>query len=68
MAVNPQSRNPTVLLGSRGRLELDEVLAALIVDGLLSADDAKRVRGSDRSGKSSLELHPLVLIGNAKIP
>ncbi|MEO6967632.1 MAG: GspE/PulE family protein [Rhodanobacteraceae bacterium] len=68
MAVNPQSRNPTVLLGSRGRLELDEVLAALIVDGLLSAEDAKRVRGSDRSGKSSLELHPLVLIGNAKVP
>ncbi|MDQ2971605.1 MAG: GspE/PulE family protein [Pseudomonadota bacterium] len=67
MAVNPQSRNSTALLGSRGRLELDEVLAALIVDGLLSAEDAKRVRGSDRSGKSSLELHPLVLIGNAKI-
>lgn len=68
MAVNPQSRNPAVLLGSRGRLELDEVLAALIVDGMLSAEDAKRVRGSDRSGKSSLELHPLVLIGNAKVP
>lgn len=68
MAVNPQSRNVASTLGRRGRLELDEVLAALMVDGLLSAEDAKRVRGSDRSGKSSLDLHPLVLIGNAKIP
>ena len=68
MAVNPQSRNLAPVLGRRGRLELDDVLAALIADGLLSAEDAKRVRGSDRSGKSAVELHPLVLIGTAKVP
>ena len=68
MAVNPQARNAASVLGRRGRLELDEVLATLVVDGLLSADDAKRVRGSDRSGKSALELHPLVLVGTAKVP
>ncbi len=68
MAVNPHPRKAAPVLGRRGRLELDEVLATLIADGLLSAEDAKRVRGSDRSGKSALELHPLVLIGTAKVP
>jgi general secretion pathway protein E len=68
MAVNPHPRNVAPVLGRRGRLELDEVLATLVVDGLLSTDDAKRVRGSDRSGKSMPELHPLVLVGTAKVP
>ncbi|HEX6612317.1 MAG TPA: GspE/PulE family protein [Rhodanobacteraceae bacterium] len=69
MAVNPHSRNAASGLGRRGRLELDEVLAALVVDGLLSSEDAKRVRtGARSSGKNALELHPLVLIGNAKLP
>ncbi len=68
MAVNPHPRTVATVLGRRGRLELDEVLATLIADGLLSAEDAKRVRGSDRSGKSAVELHPLVLIGTAKVP
>jgi len=67
MAVNPHPRNVAPALGRRGRLELDDVLAALVVDGLLSAEDAKRLRSSDRVGKSTLELHPLVLIGNAKL-
>ena len=30
-------------LGRRGRLELGEVLAALVADGLLAAEDAKRI-------------------------
>ncbi|HEX7130740.1 MAG TPA: GspE/PulE family protein [Rhodanobacteraceae bacterium] len=69
MAVNPHPRNAASGLGRRGRLELDEVLAALVVDGLLSSEDAKRVRtGARSSGKNALELHPLVLIGNAKLP
>ncbi len=55
------------LLGSRGRLQLDEVLAALVVDGLLAGDDAKRVRIGAREGRSKVELHPLVLIANAKL-
>src|SRR5690348_7263383 len=69
MAVNPHPRNAASGLGRRGRLELEEVLAALVVDGLLSADDAKRLRtGARGTGKNALELHPLVLIGNAKLP
>jgi len=64
MAVNPQHG---AILGRRGRLELDEVLASLVVDGYLTGEDAKRVRMGSRSGKSAIELHPLVLIANSKV-
>jgi general secretion pathway protein E len=64
MAVNPQH---AALLGRRGRLELDEVLASLMVDGYVTAEDAKRVRMGSRSGKSAIELHPLVVVSSAKI-
>ncbi|HJU39762.1 MAG TPA: GspE/PulE family protein [Tahibacter sp.] len=53
-------------LGMHGRLELDETLAALVQDGLLAADDARRVRADARSGKDKLSLHPLVLVANLK--
>ncbi len=65
MAASPQI---ATLLGRRGRLELDELLAALVVDGYVSAEDAKQVRMGSRSGRSTVELHPLVLIANAKLP
>ena len=64
MAVNPQSG---ALLGRRGRLELEEVLACLVVDGYVSGEDAKRARASARGGKTAIELNPLVLIANAKL-
>jgi general secretion pathway protein E len=64
MAASPQIAS---LLGRRGRLELDEVLAALVVDGYVLADDAKNVRMGARAGRSTVELHPLVLIANAKL-
>jgi general secretion pathway protein E len=38
MAASPQIAS---LLGRRGRLELDEVLAALVVDGYALAEDAR---------------------------
>ena len=65
MAASPQIAS---LLGRRGRLELDELLAALVVDGYVGAEDAKQVRMGSRSGRSAVELHPLVLIANAKLP
>ncbi len=65
MAASPQSAS---LLGRRGRLELDELLATLVVDGYLLAEDAKLVRMGARSGRSTVELHPLVLVANAKLP
>jgi general secretion pathway protein E len=64
MAVNPQQAS---LLGRRGRLELEEVLASLVVDGYLTGEDAKRVRAGSRSGKSAVELHPLVVVANSKV-
>ncbi|MBN8736515.1 MAG: type II/IV secretion system protein [Xanthomonadales bacterium] len=63
MAANP---NSTSMIGRHGRLELGEVLAALIADGLLAAEDAKRIRGASRAGRGTAELHPLVLIASAK--
>ena len=65
MAASPQIAS---LLGRRGKLTLDDVLAALVVDGFLLADDAKQVRMGVRGGRSTVELHPLVLIANAKLP
>ena len=64
MAVNPQSG---ALLGRRGRLELEEVLASLVVDGYVSGEDAKRARAGARGGKTAIELNPLVVIANAKL-
>ncbi|HZX72444.1 MAG TPA: GspE/PulE family protein [Rhodanobacter sp.] len=64
MAASPQI---ATLLGSRGRLELDEVLAALVVDGYVLGEDAKNVRMGARAGRSTVELNPLVLIAHAKL-
>jgi general secretion pathway protein E len=64
MAASPQIAS---LLGRRGKLTLEDVLAALVVDGFLLADDAKQVRMGNRGGRSAVELHPLVLIANAKL-
>ncbi|MBU6247958.1 MAG: GspE/PulE family protein [Xanthomonadaceae bacterium] len=58
----------SALLGRRGRLALDETLAALVVDGLVAADDARMVRMGSRAGRSTVELHPLVVIANARLP
>jgi general secretion pathway protein E len=65
MAASPQSVS---LLGRRNRLALDEMLATLVVDGYLLAEDAKQVRMGSRSGRATVELHPLVLVANAKLP
>lgn len=54
-------------IGLHRRLELEPVLAALIVDGLILSEDAKRVRADVRTQRGRLELHPLVLIANLKL-
>jgi len=56
------------LLGRRGRLQLDDLLATLVVDGYLQPDDARQVRLGQRDGRATVELHPLVLVANAKLP
>ncbi|EIL89542.1 type II secretory pathway, ATPase PulE/Tfp pilus assembly pathway, ATPase PilB [Rhodanobacter fulvus Jip2] len=65
MAMSPPIAS---LLGRRGRLQLDDLLASLVVDGFLLGDDAKRVRMGIRAGRATVELHPLVLVANAKLP
>jgi len=52
---------------SNRRLDLDETLAALVADGLLTETDTKRVRADVRTAKGRLELHPLVLVANLKL-
>ena len=48
------------------RVELDEVMAALIVEKLITGDAAKTIRIG--GGLSRAEMHPLILIANAKLP
>ncbi|GLR00094.1 type II secretion system protein E [Dyella mobilis] len=55
------------MLGRRGRLALDDVLAALVVDGYVAAEDAKQLRLGHHAGRSAIELNPLVVIANAKL-
>ena len=54
-------------LGLHRRLELDETLAALLADGLLTEDDVKRVRADVRTARGRTELHPLTLVANLKL-
>ncbi|ANB19699.1 GspE/PulE family protein [Dokdonella koreensis] len=54
-------------LGARGRLELDDVLAALLADGVVTEADCKRVRADVRTARGLTELHPLVLVANLKL-
>ena len=48
------------------RLDTDEVLAVLLHEGVLTEADTKRVRNSQR-GAGRSEVHPLVMIANAKL-
>ena len=53
-------------LGLHRRLDLDETLAAMLADGLLTEVDVKRVRADVRTARGRTELHPLVLVANLK--
>ncbi|HVT31582.1 MAG TPA: ATPase, T2SS/T4P/T4SS family [Rhodanobacteraceae bacterium] len=57
-----------VELGLHRRLDLDETLAALVADGVLTDADVKRVRADVRTARGRTELHPLVLVANLKLP
>ena len=48
------------------RLDTDEVLAVLLHEGVLTEVHTKRVRNSQR-GAGRSEVHPLVMIANAKL-
>jgi general secretion pathway protein E len=57
----------TVSLGLHHRVDLDEILNALLADQLITEHDLKRVRADVRTGRGKLELHPLVVIANLKL-
>jgi len=61
------ARQEAPALGLHRRLELDETLAALLADGVLTEADAKRVRADVRTVRGRAELHPLVLVANLKL-
>ncbi|MCC6594719.1 MAG: type II/IV secretion system protein, partial [Xanthomonadales bacterium] len=48
------------------KLQLAQVVAALVEDRMLSDEDGKRVMFDARSGQGRLDLHPLVVIANLK--
>ena len=54
-------------LGLQHRIDLDETLAALLADGIVSEADVRRVRADVRTARGKLELHPLILVANLKL-
>ena len=54
-------------LGLHRRLDLDETLAVLVADGLITEEDVKHVRADVRTARGRTELHPLVLVANLKL-
>ncbi len=63
----PVAAAASPMLGLHHRIELDETLAALQADGLVTEADVRRVRADVRTARGKLELHPLVLIANLKL-
>ncbi len=55
-------------LARSGPLKLEDVLAALVLDGFIRIEDARQFRANLRGARTGNELHPLVAIGNGKIP
>jgi general secretion pathway protein E len=63
----PKKMEPRTLgFSPNRRLDLDEVLAVLLHDAVITDVEVKRVRSASRtSGRT--ELHPLVVVSNAKL-
>lgn len=75
MAIAPQRNTPAATpaprtdpeLSLHRKLDLDAVLAVLKRDGILTEDDAAKVRADARRAQSKIELHPLALIATLKL-
>ncbi len=50
-----------------GRLDFDQVAAAMVADGLVAASDVERIRFSGQGSRNASEVHPLVLLANLKL-
>ena len=51
-----------------GRLTLERILLALVEDGLVAAADAARAGVAARDARHIVDVHPLVLLANLKLP
>ncbi|MEO8743352.1 MAG: GspE/PulE family protein [Lysobacteraceae bacterium] len=51
-----------------GRLTADRILLALVEDGLITATDAARAGAASRETRNIVDVHPLVLLANLKLP
>jgi general secretion pathway protein E len=73
MAIVPQRPRLAALpvadaeLSLHRKLDLETVLGVLKRDGLITEDDALRVRADARTARNKIEVHPLVLIANQKL-
>ncbi len=75
MAIAPQRNTPAAVpapkadpeLSLHRKLDLEAVLGALLRDGILSQEDALKVRADARTARSKLDLHPLAVIANLKL-
>ncbi len=50
-----------------GRLDFDQLAAAMVADGLVAASDVERIRFSGQGARNASEVHPLVLLANLKL-
>ncbi len=50
-----------------GRLDFDQVAAAMVADRLVAASDVERIRFSGQGARNASEVHPLVLLANLKL-
>ncbi|HEL4833491.1 TPA: type II/IV secretion system protein [Stenotrophomonas maltophilia] len=50
-----------------GRLQFEQIAAALIADGLVAEQDRERMRFSAQGARNASEVHPLVLLSNLKL-
>jgi len=51
----------------RGRLMFERVVAALLADDMVAADDRERIQFSAHGARNASEVHPLVLLANLKL-
>ncbi|WP_313445127.1 GspE/PulE family protein, partial [Stenotrophomonas indicatrix] len=50
-----------------GRLQFEQVAAALLADGVVAAHERERIRFSAQGARNASEVHPLVLLSNLKL-
>jgi len=64
----PQQIAAAARFGANRKLDLETVLMALLEDEEITSADAERVRADIRTSRTAVELHPLVVVANLKLP